>query len=426
MIFYPSASVAWQFTNMIAKNDLFTFGKLRLSYGTIGVEPPLYITATDYVSAGVVSGWGPTLDAGQYGGGLQRSTIKGNPNIEPERKTELEVGTDLRFLKNNLTVNFTYYSNRTDGAIFQVIVPSSTGYNSQWENAAVLTNKGIELDVTGTLLKTKDFKWDVLVNFSKNQNMVEDLKDVKSIFLNGFTGTSSRAVQGEPLGTLWGGKWMRDDNGELVLDANGFPQQALEEGILGDPNPDWRGGLGTNLSYKGFSLNVLFETSQGGDMWAGSEAVLRHFGIAPETANEVTLTEDLVNFAGQTKLAGTTVRGNIHDFGAGDVLLDQQWYMGLGGGFGAVSEDFIHDASYVKLREISLAYNFPKSFASKLKLTNLGITLIGRNLYTWSDFADKFGVDPETNLTGVSNGRGLDYFTNPSSKSYLIKLSLSF
>jgi len=261
MIFYPSASVAWQFTNMIAKNDLFTFGKLRLSYGTIGVEPPLYITATDYVSAGVVSGWGPTLDAGQYGGGLQRSTIKGNPDIEPERKTELEVGTDLRFLKNNLTVNFTYYSNRTDGAIFQVIVPSSTGYNSQWENAAVLTNKGIELDVTGTILKSNDFKWDVLVNFSKNQNMVEDLKDVKSIFLNGFTGTSSRAVQGEPLGTLWGGKWMRDDNGELVLDANGFPQQALEEGILGDPNPDWRGGLGTNLSYKGFSLNVLFETS---------------------------------------------------------------------------------------------------------------------------------------------------------------------
>jgi len=153
---------------------------------------------------------------------------------------------------------------------------------------------------------------------------------------------------------------------------------------------------------------------------------LRHFGIAPETANEVTLTEDLVNFAGQTRLAGTTVRGNIYDFGAGDVLLDQQWYMGLGGGFGAVSEDFIHDASYVKLREISLAYNFPKSFASKLKLTNLGITLIGRNLYTWSNFADEFGVDPETNLTGVSNGRGLDYFTNPSSKSYLIKLSLSF
>lgn len=426
MIFYPSASLAWQFSQLLSTNDLFTFGKLRFSYGTIGVEPPLYITATDYISAGVTSGWGPNLFASQYGGGLQRSTIQGNPNIEPEKKTEFEVGTDLRFLKDNLTVNFTYYSNKTDGAIFRVIVPSSIGYNSKWENAAVLTNKGVEIDLTGSVVKTKDFKWDLLVNFSKNKNMVDDLKGVASVFLNGFTGTSSRAVEGEALGTLWGGVWMRDDNGALVLDANGFPQQALEEGILGDPNPDWRGGLGTTLSFKGLSLNVLFETSQGGDMWAGSEAVLRHFGIAPETANEVTLTQDVVNYWGDTYTSGETVRGNIYDFGAGDVLLDQAWYTGLGGGFGAVSEDFIHDASYVRLREVSLAYNFPKGITSTLKLENLSLTLIGRNLALWSDFADKFGVDPETNLTGVTNGRGLDYFTNPSSKSYLIKLSIGF
>ena len=135
---------------------------------------------------------------------------------------------------------------------------------------------------------------------------------------------------------------------------------------------------------------------------------------------------DVVNYWGDTYYAGETVRGNIQDFGAGNVLLDEAWYTGLGGGFGAVAEDFIHDASYIRLREVSLSYVFPEKITSKLKLENLSLTLIGRNLALWSDFADKFGVDPETNLTGVSNGRGLDYFTNPSTKSYLIKLSLNF
>ncbi len=428
VIFYPSASVGWQFSKMLGTGDLFSFGKLRASYGTVGVEPPLYITGTDFITAGVWSGWAgyDILTSGNFDGGLQRSTIQGNPDIQPEKKTEIEIGTDLRFLKDNLTVNFTYYTNKTVDAIFNVQTPASTGFSSRWDNAAEITNNGIELDVTGNIIKTKDFTWSVLVNFSKNTNEVTDLKGTKSIFLNGFTGTSSRAVEGEALGALWGGKWMRDDAGELVLDANGFPQQALEEGVIGDPNPDWTGGFGTKVSYKGLSVNVLFETSQGGDMWAGTEAVLRNFGIAPATANEVTLTEDLTNINGTTYSSGETVRGNIHNFGAGNVILDEAWYESLGGGFGSVSEDFIHDASYFRLREVAINYNFPQSMLSKIKVDKLSLSLIGRNLALWSDFADTFGVDPETNLTGVSNGRGLDYFTNPGTKSYSVKLSIGF
>ncbi|MCU4177742.1 SusC/RagA family TonB-linked outer membrane protein [Carboxylicivirga sp. N1Y90] len=425
-IVYPSISGAWQFSKAMESNSILTFGKLRASIGTVGVEPPLYVSRTDYVPGSVGSGWGATLDASQYSGGLQRSTVEGNPNIEPEKKTEFEIGTDMRFLNDYLNLSFTYYQNETVGAIFAVDVPASTGYTSRFENAATLSNKGIELDLTGTLVRNGDFKWDVLFNFSKNKNMVDDLKGVKSIFLNGFTGTSSRAVEGHALGTLWGGKWARTADGKLDLDENGFPQQALEEGVIGDPNPDFRAGLGTTLSFKGLSLNVLFETSQGGDMWAGSEAVLRHFGISPRTANEVTLGADMQNYWGETIAAGSTVRGNVHNFGGGDVLLDQAWYTGLGGGFGSVSEDFIHDASYIRLREISMTYSLPKSIISPLKLQNVNVSLIGRNLALWSDFADEFGVDPETNLTGVSNGRGLDYFTNPSTQSYMVKINIGF
>jgi hypothetical protein len=427
VIFYPSASVAWQFTKtLVPENKILSFGKLRASYGTVGVEPPLYINGTDYISGSVGDGWGSYLSSSQYGGGLQQSTVQGNPDIIPERKTEYELGTDLRFLNNALTFNFTYYQNRTEGAIFAVDVPASTGYSSKWENAAVLSNKGIEMDLTGTIINKGDFNWSVLLNFSKNTNLVEDLKGVKSIFLNGFTGTSSRAVEGYALGTLWGGKWDRDDAGALILDANGFPQQALEEGVLGDPNPDFRAGLGTTLGFKGVQLNVLFETSQGGDMWAGTYGVLNHFGIHPNTANEVTPSADVVNYGGVTTTAGETVRGNLHDFGGGEVLLDQAWYSSMGGGFGPVGEQFVFDASFVRLREVALSYSFPKSVTSKLKMSHLDLSLIGRNLMLWSEFADNYGVDPETNLTGVSNGRGLDYFTNPSTKSFLVKLSIGF
>ncbi len=426
VIIYPSVSLGWQFTKIMAKNDILTFGKLRAAYGTVGVEPPLYISRTDIVAGSTGDGWGTDLSASHYGGSLQKSSVQGNPDIEPERKTEIEVGMDLRLLKNRVTINASYYSNKTEGAIFAVDVPASTGYTSQLDNAATLTNKGIELDVVGTVIKTKDFKWDLLLNFSKNKNMVEDLKGTKSIFLNGFTGTSSRAVEGQPLGVLWGGVWDRDASGKLILDANGFPQQALEEGVLGDPNPDWRGGLGTNLNYKGFGVNVLFDASQGGDAWAGTHGVLNHFGIAPVTANEVKLTKDVVDYGGVTHAAGTTVRGNLKNFGAGDVLLNEAWYTGLGGGFGPVAEQFVHDASWIRLREVGVSYSLPTSLLSKVKLTNLVLSASARNVFLWSDFADKYGTDPETNLTGVSNGRGLDYFNNPSTRSVFFKIQIGF
>lgn len=427
VIFYPSASVAWQFTQTVMpENNILTFGKLRAAYGTVGIEPPLYIGGTDFISGSVGDGWGSYLDASYYGGGLQQSTVQGNPNIEPERKTEFEVGADMRFIKDALSLNVTYYENKTEGVIFAVDVPASTGYTSKWENAATISNKGWEVDLTGAVVNTNDFKFNLLLNYTRIRNNVDDLKGVQSIFLNGFTGTSSRAVEGHALGTLWGGMWLRDDAGNLELDANGFPQAAPEEGILGDPNPDFSAGLGANFSYKGISLNVLFETSQGGDMWAGTYGVLNHFGIHPNTANEVTLANDITAYDGTVYQAGETVRGNIENFGSGDVLLNEAWYKSVGGGFGPVGEQFVFDASFIRLREVSLAYSFPKSLASKMKMSHLDISLIGRNLALWSEFADKYGVDPETNLTGVSNGRGLDYFTNPSTRSFLIKLSIGF
>lgn len=436
--FYPSASVAYEFTKDILKdNSILSMGKLRTSYGMVGVEPPSYIWTTNYVNSKSETGWGETLEGSLFGGSIYRSHIQGNPNIKPEQKTEIEFGADLKFFKNKFSLSGTYYSNKTTDAIFAVEVAPSTGFTSKWDNAATITNNGIEIDANVTVYEKGKLKWNVYGNWSMNRNMVEDLKGVKSIFLAGFTGTSSRAVAGQPLGVFWGGKFERDNSGKFVLDANGFPKQALEEGVLGNPNPNWRAGMGSSLSWNGLSVNVLFETSQGNQMWAGTYGVLNYFGINPVTANSVTVSAadaaTIKNSAGNTidKLAyatkntdgSYTVRGNLQDFGGGKVLLDQSWYTGLGGGFGPVAEQFIVDASWVRLRELSLNYRIPAEYTKKFHIPSLTVGFTGRNLLLWTEFK---GVDPELNLTGTSNGRGLDYFTNPGTKSYIFSAKFNF
>jgi len=422
-IFYPSASLAWDFSKYLASQSWFSFGKLRTAYGTVGIQPPAYILTTNYITGDIVSGWGENLDGGYFGNPIVMSSIEGNPDIMPERKTEFEIGTDLRFLKDRISLAATFYTNKTVDVILPVKVAPSTGYSSQWKNAGIISNTGIELDLTAAIIKKDNLKVNFLANFTKNKNMVEDLYGAESIFLQGFTGSSSRAVEGHALGTLWGGKWERDANGNMVLDANGFPKQALDEGVLGDPNPDWQAGLGMSMEYKGIKFTFLFQHSQGGEMWSGTEGVLRHFGISEETANVSTAGSDLQTYDGSTIAAGETFRGNIYDFGGGNVALDESWYTTLGGGFGPVGEQFIYDATWTRLREVSLSYSLPQNMVKKAKLQNVEIGVSGRNLLLWTDFP---GIDPETNLTGASNGRGLEYFNNPSTRSVMFSLRIVY
>lgn len=427
--FYPSADIAWQFSELggLKGSQLFTFGKLRAAYGEVGTQPGPYFTTTDFVPARFSESWGPTLDGGNYGGAFIQSFARGNDAVEPERKKEFEVGTDLRFFDNKLRTSVTYYNNETEGALFFVPVSPSSGFTSAYDNAASLENKGYEVDLGYALLESDDWTVDLSINWSRNRNKVTSLRGTESLFLNGFTGTSSRAVEGFPVGALWGGRWLRDDSGALELDEAGFPQQSPTEGVIGDPNPDWRGGFNAMLRYKGFSISGLLEHSQGGDIWAGTYGVLNYFGVSQNSANESTAATDLPTYGGSVIPAGTTFRGNIQDFGGGPVALEQSWYTSLGGGFGPVGEQFIFDATWTRLREVSLSYTLnSEGFRGFTRLSSVEFSLSGRNLALWYDNQDILGTDPETNLTGPSNGRGLDYFNNPNTRSYLFTLRVTY
>lgn len=438
---YPSTDIAFNFTELPALqgSSILSSGKLRAAYGEVGIQPVPYRTLDDFVVAAYSEGWGPAVSSAAFTGSYARDVVQGNSRLKPERKKETEFGLDLSLFKNRASFSTTYYMNQTVGALFDVAIAPSTGYTNRYDNAATLENKGLEIDLNVNVLKIGDFSFDISANFNRNRNKVTSLSGTESLFLAGFTGASSRAVEGQPIGVLWGGRFARDNQGNLILNADGFPTVAATEGVIGDPNPDWRGGLGSTLRYKNLRLYALFETFQGGDMWAGTFGALHTFGRALPTANEVTVSAaeaaSLRTYDGQTVAdIGTnngdgtyTFRGNIHDFGGGNVALTQGWYRDLGGGFGPVAEQFIVDGSWTRLRELTLSYTInSQAFRRATKLTSIDLIFTGRNLAIWAPSKLQIGVDPETNLTGPSNGRGLEYFNNPGTKSYLFSIRITY
>ena len=423
--FYPAFDGAWQFTDRLEAGPL-SFGKLRASWGQVGIAPPAHVAQTTAEGGFTYSTYSDPLSISLYGGGFRLNDDRGNPNLEPAIKTEWEIGTDLRFLDDRLSLGVTYYQNTIEGDHIRVDLTPSFGFDTQFENAADMENKGIEMDLDYTVVDKEDFNFGIYANWSRNKNLVTRLKGTETIDLSGAS-VSSRAIVGHQLGVLYGTGSQTDASGNFILDDNGFPQITGRPIILGDPNPDWRGGLGFRISWKGIKLNALVEHSQGGAFSPRTLHVLNRFGTTQETANRVTLDQDLVNYGGNTIAAGTTVRGNIRDFGGGPVLLDESWYRtGIGGGFGdnQAYNFSIFDATFTRLREVSVGYEIKSDWLTdKTKIGSVQLMATGRNLFLIDDIP---GIDPEINQTGVSNARGLDYFTNPSTASVLFSVIVNY
>lgn len=425
--FYPSADFAWQFSQLKGLDNLdwFSFGKLRASFGIVGVQPLSYQTNTIYTARTWGDGLGGALDPALYGtGSYVQNDDKGNAYLRPERKQEFEVGTDMRFINNKISFGFTYYQNLTKDALISVTQSPATGFNTLYANAGEIENKGMEIDLGINALRNNNWTLDFNLNWTRNRNMVTDLSGAGSITLGGSAGVSSRAVEGYPLGVLFSNKFVRDAAGKMVLNANGFPTVDPTAAPIGDPNPEWRGAFGFNLKYKRFYINALVEHSQGGKVIDGTGAVLLDYGTDARVGVERTYPTDLKRYTGTPIPANTPFRGNIQDFGAGPVALDQSWYTGPGGWFGNVGELFLNDATWTRFREINLGYVITHPMLiKKLGLTNVGLELSGRNLFVKSNVD---GFDPDANNSGSTSGRGVVYFVNPPTRSYLFSLKLNF
>jgi hypothetical protein len=351
---------------------------------------------------------------------------QGNPKLDFEKKKEYEAGLDFRFFKDRLKLSATYYFNQTRDMLLPIALNPSSGFDTFLGNVAALQNKGFELEYDYSLFKKQNFFVSIYGNFSQNRSEITDLAGVASVNFTPGSSVKSSAVVGQPIGVLLGSAAMRNADGSFNLDANGFPKlDTTGDKVIGDPNPDWIGAAGLRVNYKDFSLNVLFDTSQGNDIAERTRYVLYGFGTHADVGNEVTLTQDLKNYRGAVIPAGSAVRGNIADYGAGPILLDESWYTTLGGGFGGsvINEFAIADGSWTRLRELGLSYNLKSKLLKKTGLESVNLSATGRNLFLWTKIK---GIDPDVNQFGTGVGKGIDYFTNPSSKSFVFGITINY
>ena len=424
--FYPAADAAWVLTENTIDSDIMSFAKLRASWGQVGVQPSPHQFETLAEGGFGYSTYSDPLDSNLFGGGFRLDNNLGNPNLEPEIKTEWEIGGDFRFLDDKVSLSVTYYDNIIEGILLNVSLSPSTGYSTQYGNYGEMTNKGTEIDLGLDLINTSEFGLSTAINWSTNENEVTDLFGTESINLSPGASVSSRAVVGYPLGALYGTGSQTNSDGSFILNSNGFPQITSSPIVLGDPNPDWRGGISLSMRYKKFRLNAVLEHSEGGDFSPRTLWVLNRFGTTQETANRLTLDQPLVNYRGNTIPAGTTVRGNVRDFGGGPVLLDENWYRtGIGGGFGdnQAYNFSIADATFTKLRDLSLSYVIDTPLVTNIGLSDVIVSLTGRDLININNVE---GIDPEINTKGVSVAQGVEYFTNPQTKGFLFSLTINY
>ncbi|SEA92716.1 SusC/RagA family TonB-linked outer membrane protein [Pedobacter hartonius] len=441
--FYPSANVSFVFSELegLKGSSVLSFGKIRASIAQVGKDPSSFLTSSFYVPTTFNDGNTTGISFPSNGiPGYSQNERLGNPDLKPEKTTAYELGTQLQFFKNRLGFDITGYYSKGKDLIVQAPVAGSSGYQYITLNSGSIRNKGLEVQITGTPIKTNDFEWTAFLNYSMTRSKVLSLADgVQQITLNGFTGTVIAQLPGKQAGAIYGYGYTRDGSGNIVIDdrpvanGGGYPLvNTNEQKQIGNPNPKFLMGLGNTLTYKGLSLYTLLDWKFKGDIWNGTRGSLAAIGTSDLTNNRNTNTVfsgvsghlnasgDLVHYSA----AGAEVQG-AGSANTASVPLDQAWYQGNGGGFGNLNEAFIEDGSYIKLREVSLSYDFKKLFARMnnpfIKSMTAGV--YARNIIIWTPY---HGIDPETSLTGASNAQGIDYFNNPGTSSYGLNLKFKF
>ena len=428
--FFPSAALAWQFSKLsrLESSSFLSFGKLRLTWGQVGIQPQPYQNFTTFGPAafGDIFTRGVNAASSLYGGGYVRSTTAGNDFLRPERKTESEIGVDLRFFRNRFSLSATAYTNNTKDVILSLNVPNETGYTIRNSNAAELANKGLELEASADLIPRGDFRWNLSANFSLNRNNVVSLAGASVYILPDSYMQNSSLIPGQPFGIFYSTDFRKNESGNYILDANGFPQGGTGNEIIGNPNPAWRGGLGSTISWKGLSLYALFDRVAGNDFFNGTRGSMYSFGVHGDQGNTViTPAGGLKDVNGNLVAAGTAFQGQIRDFGAGPVAINQAWWQGRGSASNTASyKQFVEDGSVSRLREITLSYSLRSPALRRItRLSTVDFSLTGRNLILWTNYT---GTDPEVNITGTGLSRGQDWFTNPNTKSVLASVRITY
>jgi TonB-linked SusC/RagA family outer membrane protein len=437
---FPKASLAWEASKQLgirSGQGLLSYLKLRAAYGEVGREPAPYQVFSGYSVGQFGDGWTVGLNNSQNGSaGIFLAAAKGQDALKPERNKEIEFGADFAFFDSKVDLGITMYDGKSTDVILSLPVPPSTGYFSQVQNAAEMTNKGLEIAMNWRALTTPTLVWTIGAQYARNKNKVTDLRGSDQFLLGGtFNGgikegeahgvfidwdfarcrysAESNVVDGFDVNAFCQANNAPD--GAMYIGDDGFPVFDPEQHVVGDPNPNWTGSLSSSLNLWGkLNFSALVDYRDGGQIFNGTKGALLAFG-AHKTSE----------IRGETRTFGVDwLPGPTTGPGAGQaVVLDEDtWFGNLGNWFVGPGSQFIEDGTFLKLREISVAYTLTAPFVQRTGFSSVDIRLAGRNLWTKTDYT---GIDPEANLGGATSSRGNEYFNNPQSRSIVFSLAFN-
>lgn len=417
---YPSVSTSFIFSELWGQNDIFSYGKLRLSFAQTGSDVGAYATNSVY-NAGTPYGSTSTFS-------LPNQLV--NEELRPALSSAYEAGVDLRFFNNRVGVDVTVYQQVNIDQILSITVPGSSGFSSALINAGNITSKGVELALSATPVKNDNLQWDINLNWARNRSEVVELADdIDNRRLDGWGwgGFSINAPVGEEWGTMRGRGYAIYENendpndpanGQRIVNENGYVFENNK--TIGSLLPDFTGGFRNTIVYKGIELTAFIEFQKGGQFHSVTKMFNAYSGLSEETvglnANGVPV-RDPVDQGGGVQVTGVTAEGEPAEY----FVEAQSFYSG---NLFALNERWIYDQSYVKLRELRVGYTLPKKMLGGSPIQDLSLSLIGKNL--WLMFANVDGIDPSEISPGSNGYVFQENGILPSTRSFGVNLRLGF
>ncbi|MGL5787438.1 MAG: SusC/RagA family TonB-linked outer membrane protein [Bacteroidales bacterium] len=407
--FYPSFSGSFVFSELIKSNPYFSFGKLRGSWAQVGKDAPPYKTLTNL---------DPPLAS--IGGGYRDSWSGGNPQLKPEKTRSWEIGADLRFFKGRLGFDITYYNNLSENQIINPRVSNAIGYIFKFVNAGEISNKGMEITINGTPVESRDWGWESQLNLSYNKGRVKNLiEGMKILYVTDVQIGPAKAASfndGNFLG-LSGTKWQTNDEGQLLIDKNGYPLTSTDETqYLGNREPDFLLGFSNTLRYKDLSLSFLFDARFGGTIYNATEWAMVTSGQAKVTENR-----------GEKKVFEGVVKQDDGSYipNTKEVILDEYYYRNI---YTKHAPHFLTDVNWLRLRSLALTYSIPQSFLQKLKVVQQAeLSFTANNVFVITNYK---GMDPEVSAGGAgvvgAGSAGIDYCGIPSTRTFSFGINVTF
>ena len=427
---YFAGSASLIFSNLF-ETDWMNFGKFRIGYAEVGNDLPannVYDTFT------ILNNFG---NASLF----SFPNTKQNQDLVPERTKEIELGLETKFLDNRLGLDLTYYKRNTEDQLMQVSLTRASGFSFRWVNAGELQNKGFEAQLMAVPVRTSNFEWMFNVNFAKNENLVVDLYEgQENLQLASYQGgVSLNATKGQPYNTLRGRGYVYDDEGNRVINSSGY-YLAQADQVIGNANPDWNGGILNRLTYKDLSLSFLIDVQKGGDVFSLDLYYGQGTGLPYYTAglNELgnPKRDPVADGGGVLNEGVVAAPGTTLQYDANGVVISEtvpnttraraDYFGGAyywGNSSRNPSQINVYDASYIKLREVTLSYKLPVSKWFGGAITGGNLSLIGRNL--WIIDKNVPFADPESGL-GAGNAQGYLSGSYPTLRTVGLSLNLEF